>query len=328
VPTLGCKLKAARQVSTECHGISEVAMFDGIFQERMIRNRPTLAYFGHHRCGSTMILIVVEKLCHYMGLKHAHFHSPKEWGHNSNSSTLDALVEHLGLDFVSYISADIKYIADKQRYRGVHVIRDPRDIVVSSYFSHRYSHPTDYWPELIEFRKSLEKLPKDEGLLENMKFTAKLRVDGWDLNLFDTLMDWYYSMPNVMEVKFEDLVANPYQIFVEMFEFLGLVDDTDIRASGITSLLRYKLRSQYPQWPSFRKIDQIPAWILFSFVYTNRFTKLAGGRGQGQEDIRSHYRKGTPGDWKNHFNEQHKKFFKDHYNDLLIKLRYEEDDRW
>jgi hypothetical protein len=294
----------------------------------MSHRRPTLAYFGHHRCGSTMILRVVEKLCHYMGLRHAHFHSPKMWGYPDSSSTLDVLVEDLGLDFVSYISADIKYIGDKQKYRGVHVIRDPRDIVVSSYFSHRYSHPTHYWPELIEFRKLLEKLPEDEGLLENMKFTAKLRIDGWNLNLFDTLMEWDYFMPNLMEIKFEDLVTKPYQIFVEMFEFLGLVDNTDIMALGIKSLLRYKLQSRYPQLPIFRKINQIPAWMLFSFVYTNRFTKLAGGRDRGQEDIHSHYRKGTPGDWKNYFNEQHKKFFKDHYNDLLIKLGYEEDDKW
>jgi hypothetical protein len=294
----------------------------------MPHNGSTLAYFGHHRCGSTMILIIIEKLCHYMVLKHAHFHSPKEWEYKGVSRTLDALVEDLHLDFVSYISADIKYIADKQKYRGIHVIRDPRDIVVSSYFAHRYSHPTEYWPELIEFRKSLEKLSKDDGLLENMKFTAKLTVDGWDLNLFDTLMNWDYSMPNVMEVKFEDLVANPYQIFVEMFEFLDLVDDTDMLVYEISNLLRYKFRSHYPRWPFFKKINRIPAWMLFSLVYTNRFTKLAGGRTQGQENIRSHYRKGMPGDWKNHFNEQHKKVFKDHHSDLLIKLGYEKDNNW
>src|SRR5688572_14278774 len=156
----------------------------------MITDGPTLAYFGHHKCGSTMLLIVIERLCHYMGLKHAHFHSPKQWKYDGISRTLDDVVEDLKLDFVSYISADTKFIADKQKYRGIHVIRDPRDIIVSSYFSHRYSHPTDYWPELSEFRKLLEKLPEEEGLLENIKFIAKLRVDGWDLNLFNTLMDW------------------------------------------------------------------------------------------------------------------------------------------
>lgn len=294
----------------------------------MITSRPTLAYFGHHKCGSTMILILIEKLCHYMGLKHAHFHSPKQWIKDGAPRTLDAVIDDLRLDFVSYISADINFIADKQKYRGVHVIRDPRDIAVSSYFSHRYSHPTDYWPELVEFRKILETLSEEEGLLENMKFTAKLSVDGWDLNLFDNLMDWDYSMPNVMEVKFEDLVANPYQVFVEMFEFLGLVDDSDMLASGLKSILRYKVRKSNPQWHIFKKINQIPAWMIFSFVYTNRFAKLTGGRDPGQEDVRSHYRKGTPGDWKNHFNARHKKFFKDHYNDLLIKLGYEKDTNW
>lgn len=286
------------------------------------------AYFGHHKCGSTMILGILQKVCHYAGLKHAHFHSPRMWGWRDGSPGLDDAVHDLGLDFVSYISADLTYLGDRQAYRGLHVIRDPRDIVVSSYFSHRYSHPTDAWPELAEFREVLATLPKEEGLLENIKFTARLKVDGLDLNLFETLRDWDYSMPNVMEVRFEDLVARPYQIFIEMFEFLDLIDENGSVGAAVKSWFRYELRNRYPWLPFSRKIRRIPAWMLFSFVYENRFAKLAEGRGQGQEDVRSHYRKGTPGDWRNHFKEQHKDYFKEHYGDLLIKLGYEEDENW
>ncbi|MFZ5910101.1 MAG: sulfotransferase domain-containing protein [Chloroflexota bacterium] len=287
-----------------------------------------LAYFGHHKCGSTMILNIVTMTCKYLGLKHTHFHSPAMWGYDENGLMLDRVAQNLGLDFVSYISADIKYIGDARRFKGVHVIRDPRDIVVSSYFSNLYSHSVEYWPELKEFRSLLEKLPKDEGMLENIKFMAKLPVDGQDLNLFDTLKCWDYSLPNILEIKFEDLVRNPYQLFIEIFEFLGLVDDTELSVASIKSILRRILQTDYPKLRALKKISKVPAWMLFHFIYSNRFSKLAKGREKGQENVRSHYRKGVPGDWVNHFNDVHKKFFKENYNDILVKLGYEKDDRW
>lgn len=287
-----------------------------------------LAYFGHHKCGSKMILNIIRLTCKYLNLKHAHFHSPVMWGYEENHLLLDQIAQNQSLEFVSYISADARYLGNPGSFRGVHVIRDPRDIVVSSYFSNLYSHSTEYWPELTEFRGLLEKLPKDEGLLENIKFMAKLRVDGQDLNLFDTLMCWNYSLPPILEIKFEDLAHNPYQLFTEMFEFLGLVEDTELSAASLKSMLRLILQNNYPGLSFLKKTPKIPAWMLLYFVYSNRFSKLAKGREKGQEDIRSHYRKGEPGDWINHFTYKHKKFFKENYNDVLIKLGYEKDDRW
>lgn len=289
----------------------------------------TLAYFGHHKCGSTMILRIINKVCLYLELAHQHFHSPKMWGFESNPLLLDAVARQRHLDFVSYISADWNMLGDHGRYRGVHVIRDPRDIVVSSYFSHRYSHSTDGWPELVEFRKVLESMPKDEGLFENMRFTEKLTINGWDTNLFRTLRTWNYSSPNILELRFEDLVANPYQKFLDIFEFLGLIDQSDPQSfSSLLDFSMFKARLSQPRLPRWGVPSQLPGWVLLSFVYENRFSKLAGGRKSGEENVKSHYRKGKSGDWKNHFTDAHKAYFKEHYNDLLVTLGYEKDDRW
>jgi hypothetical protein len=284
-----------------------------------------LAYFGHHKCASTLMLNVINDVCNYMGLKHAHYHSPKMWNYGSGF-TLDKAVDENKLDFVSYTDADLNYIGGLDRFRGIHVIRDPRDIAISSYFSHRNSHSTDGWPELAEFRKDLERLPKDEGILENIKFTAQLPTDGWNINLFDTMKEWNYQAENVMEVRFEDLIRDPYQNFLEMFGFLGLLEFSEPYAS---SLLRYCVRKSQPRRIiGIQPLASIPAWVLLMIVYQNRFAKLAGGRKKGEEDEKSHYRKGTPGDWRNHFNERHKQYFKEHYNDLLVKLGYERDYDW
>lgn len=289
----------------------------------------TLAYFGHHKSGSTMILRVLENVCRYLGIAHRHFHSPKMWGYETNQLKLRAFAQRESLDFVSYTSADAALLGDKESFRGFHVVRDPRDVVVSSYFSHRHSHSTEGWPELAEFRKVLEKLPKDEGLIENMKFTAELPIDGWTTGLFQTLKTWDYRSPNILELRFEDLVANPYQGFLSIFEFLGLIPPSDgLSVSSLLDLSIYQLRSRHPRLPPLRRLAEIPAWVILSFVYDNRFSKLAGGRKAGEENVSSHYRKGESGDWKNHFTPAHKEFFKARYNDVLIALGYERDDRW
>jgi hypothetical protein len=40
------------------------------------------------------------------------------------------------------------------------------------------------------------------------------------------------------------------------------------------------------------------------------------------------FRKGQPGNWREHFSEANKAFFKEQAGDLLIRLGYETDDRW
>jgi len=295
----------------------------------MKQSGKTLGYFGHHKCGSTMILRIIEKVSRYLNLSHRHFHSPKEWGYEDTRLPLDALSQQQGLDFVSYISADSKFLGDATRFRGFHVVRDPRDIVVSSYFSHRYSHPTVGWPELEDFRKVLEKLPKDEGMLENIKFTAELPIDGWKTDLFRSLQSWNYSSENVLELRFEDLVANPYQSFLNICDFLGLLDNTDFPSfSSLLDVSLYRLHNRYPWLPLSERPDGVPGWVLLSFVYENRFSKLSAGRKKGEEDVKSHYRKGQSGDWRNHFTDAHKTYFKEHYNNLLVTLGYEKDMGW
>jgi len=58
------------------------------------------------------------------------------------------------------------------------------------------------------------------------------------------------------------------------------------------------------------------------------FERLSGGRHKGQEDPRHHYRRGIPGDWRNHFTPLHVEYFKALYNPLLLKLGYEADVDW
>lgn len=265
-----------------------------------------LAFFGHHKGATTWIGNIINQICQSSGLKCIRANSPKWFNFN-----LQNYIDETKADFLNYINADITYVNQLQSFKGFHVVRDPRDIAVSAYFSHLYSHPTEVWPELLEHRKNLVALPKDEGLLLDIEFSNRLRLDGHNLNLFSSMKNWDYSSPHIMEVKFEDLIQNPHETFSKIFEFIGL-----LKTSQVCSLQEEMV---------IRKTSEK---ILFHTIENNKFLNLTKGRNQGEENKNSHYRKGVIGDWKNHFNEKHKRFFKINYNNLIVKLGYELDDNW
>jgi Sulfotransferase domain len=289
----------------------------------MAVDRPIFAYFGHHKCASGYAAQIVAEICRYMGMKYVEYYTPKMWGYDVHGNALDRVVTDNGIDCVSFHNADSRYLGEASEYVGFHLIRDPRDIVVSGYFSHKNSHPIEGWPELEEFRKELKRLPKDEGMMENIKFTATLPTDGWNIELFRTMMEWDYSRENIIEIKFEEMVANPYELFLQVFNFMKIVADA---RPGLFSFLNYYIRDKN----RFRnpRTNTIPEWVALLKLHDNRFAKAAKGRKRGVSDESSHYRKGMPGDWRNHFTDDHKAYFKRNYNDLLIKLGYEKDDKW
>jgi hypothetical protein len=167
--------------------------------------RPRFAYYGHHKCGTNWVHKIAAALCAEKGLQAARV---------PGARTAGQLLELAdGADFVSYVNARIEIARELGPVPGIHVIRDPRDLIVSAYFSHRYSHSLKTYAGLEQHRNRLNQVSEEEGLLLEMEFSEKhLRmIESWD-----------YNQPHVLELKMEELAKNPYRRFVEVFQFLGL----------------------------------------------------------------------------------------------------------
>ena len=67
---------------------------------------------------------------------------------------------------------------------------------------------------------------------------------------------------------------------------------------------------------------------LREIVLANRFEAWTKGRPRGQEDQRSHERKGIDGDWRNYFTDELRRKFKSRFGSVLIATGYERDFRW
>ena len=275
------------------------------------------AFFGHHKCASSWAGLICSDACRELGLRHEIVHDAQPL-----PVSLAAHVRDRAVEFLSYTNADIDHVRRLAPMRAFHVVRDPRDVVVSAYFSHLHSHPTEEWPELLEHRRALASLSAEEGLLLEMKFRERQMQE---------MYSWDYERDDVLELRMEDLVAHPFAHALRIFSFLELLDEDDLtpsrRARWLLAKALRRLERDTPLRVGWRP-RRIPAERLLGIVWEHDFAKKARGRKQGQEDRKSHYRKGVAGDWRNHFQSRHVSFFKERYNELLLKLGYERDPDW
>lgn len=327
------------------------------------------AYFGHHKCASEWIVGILRDICQASNLRCVRVSRVEE----HKVSELSALVAAQQPDFLAYTNADIRQVRTLDNFRAFHVIRDPRDLIVSAYYSHLHSHPLHTWEALAEHRQRLQAVSKREGLLLEMDYCKRVLAE---------IGNWDYSQPNVMEVRMEHLTASPYEKMVEILTFLGMTTPQaeisyqgqllTLCAAALGGLQRTMLRSvrttraalsslsssapalalavgrhapqpapagNFAGFPQARNPRHLPHWLRFRrsqidlanlllILYRHRFVAKAAGRERGQEDVQSHYRKGTPNDWINHFEPVHIAYCKSLYNDMLIKLGYEKTDGW
>ncbi len=274
-------------------------------------------FFGHHKCATQYIKAVVSRVAAWSGMG---FDSVVLVAQPSAAPQLcnpQGDVAKAELLYVANANVEIT-AALRQRgsLRGFHVIRDPRDILVSGYFSHRYSHPVTVHnrERMAVWRQQLAELPSvEEGLLRELEFAA---------DNFANLAAWSYQQPDIHEVRYEALIADPLVQFGQIFRFLGFT--TPRHGWGE---LADRLWRRYSMRP-LRRSTSLPQPLLRRILDNHAFERKSGGRARGEEDVRHHYRKGVAGDWRNYFTPRVVAAFKDRYGPLLLQLGYERSSDW
>ncbi|MBK8050879.1 MAG: sulfotransferase domain-containing protein [Anaerolineales bacterium] len=184
-------------------------------------------YFGHHKCASQYIKAIFLNATALLGMTPSrvdNFSAELPLGYHTRAPFMASLQEHrerLLTDpavvwcLTNGDNEAVALLEQRGAYRGFHVIRDPRDVLVSAYFSHRYSHPIraeGSW--IAEFRRQLNAAPDIEhGLLLELEFLS---------NVFAAMATWHYANPCVCEARYETLIADPVQEFARIFRTLEI----------------------------------------------------------------------------------------------------------
>lgn len=175
-------------------------------------------------------------------------------------------------------------------YRGLHIIRDPRDVIISGAAYHEKTVEEDW---LL--------VPKPE--FGGVSYQEKLRSfdDAYDKHVFEMnnrgmqtirqMGSWNYNDENFIEIKYEDLIVDSeLALFSQIFLFLGL--------SG-------------PALPACLDI----AWSRSLFSGALKKNGV-------------HIRSGKPKQWRNIFTKPLAYEFQELFGDVLVRLGYEADASW
>ncbi|MEH6559629.1 MAG: sulfotransferase domain-containing protein [Oceanicoccus sp.] len=191
-------------------------------------------------------------------------------------------------------------------YRGSHFVRDPRCLVVSGYHYHlwteeswcknvpfnwegmvhhpyfkKYVEPDETkFPKLQTYQQYLNSLDKERGMVVEML---------WRRTQFAHMKSWNYNNPNIMELKYEDIIGNEVEVFRQLFEHYGFSDQ--LVKAGLKHCDSLSLKNS-------------------------------------KKSKTSHTRSGSSKQWLKEFSAEHRGVFNGLYPELPVQLAYEQDDSW
>ena len=263
-----------------------------------------ICVFSYHKSGTVLLAKVFREICREKG-----------WIFRSRLGKQRKLPPHA--DVILFGHSDVDLDCIDTPFLGIHIIRDPRDIIVSGYLYHcrttekwcvnsdfTISHPIvfpqvpysqEYRAEAwkINYLKSLGGRSYQENLRQRSQHDGLLfemrHYGAWTIN---NMIAWDYQRSNILEVKFEQLMRRYDDTFYSIFSHLGF-SETDISAC-----LEITAKHDLNRKP-VEEIQQM------DHVSSTQHTR-----------------------WREYFERQHKQEFIRLFGNVLIDLGYEKDNDW
>ncbi|MDJ0844341.1 sulfotransferase domain-containing protein [Crocosphaera sp.] len=278
-----------------------------LFHKRFRRKQGrsvAIGIFCHHKAGTVLLRKVFREISNV-----------KDWNFQCVFTQKEQFNQNFDVILFGNSVLDIADITTS--FVGVHIIRDPRDIIVSAYLYHRrtsekwcinknfslevpithprvpYSqqHKSEEWK--IKYLKSLKGMSYQENLLSmSQKNGLFFEMNNYGSWIIEDMKNWNYNCPNILEIKFEQLMTNYDNNFRLIFEYLGF-SQAEIKI-GLDIASKHDLGRK-----SAKEIE------LMSHVSSPKTSK-----------------------WKDYFEEAHKEFFINKFGNVLIQLGYENDHNW
>src|SRR5664280_1994495 len=221
-------------------------------------HRPLLVHCGYHKVGTVWIRQVLLSVMRPYGLrqqegKSAGIRSDTDLAFYANAGTFER--SQLG----------------SRAFRGTHVIRDPRDLVVSGYEYHlKTDEPWALRPDERyggqSYQEHLRSISEHDGLmveLERMTASTAAAFGAWD-----------YHQDEFLELRLEDAVSDERATFERVFDWYGFNDDAV--AIGMAAVDRLSLK-QGGALPNHARSGQAGEWRdRLALDHVDRFKTLTG----------------------------------------------------
>lgn len=125
------------------------------------------------------------------------------------------------------------------KYRGIHVMRDPRDMIVSGYHYHRWTYET--WVHRPDadgksYQQKLNEVDTTTGLF--------MEIDHFCFFYRELLENWDMDDPDILEVSYEALMGGDRdRLYHDIFAHLGCEDAQLLAGIDLMRLFEAKRRT-------------------------------------------------------------------------------------
>lgn len=184
-----------------------------------------------------------------------------------------------------------QWLLENPEFRIFHLIRDPRDVIISAMHYHR--HAKEKWLHLK--RKTLGGATYQQKInsLSSDRERYQFEMENSSSNVIERMQNWNYARENAFECKYENLIVDEKtDLFAQILVHLGF---SEAELEGC--------RRQF-----WRK---------------SIFGKKAGRTGKTV-----HLRSGAARQWSSVFDRELAEAFLRRFGDVLVRLGYEKDDDW
>lgn len=210
----------------------EFFLLNGLKKQNKYSNRKSIIFFTVHKSASTFIknsiieilgndVLIPVNLSGYLSLK-------KHSLYYNNSKLMKKVLIKKGFFFGAFRS--YYSFPELDRYDVLLVLRDPRDVLTSHYFSTLYNHPLGR-KEVIDERKNFAGISIDDFVLKKAKDLA-ITYDDYCNNLL--------NRNNVLFLKYEDMIEDFDSWIKKLLKFFNL-ENKQIIADEISKKTSFKV---------------------------------------------------------------------------------------
>lgn len=253
--------------------------------------------FGYHKCGTKLL----GKIFLELSLKYG-------WTFKSIPGEVDNIPN---IDVLFFLHSQVNYDKLPKEYIGIHMVRDPRDIIVSGFLYHQRTNEewcvnknfqisesikypqvpnsqmyrSEDWKRSYlkslngkSYQEQINSLNQEEGIHYEMNHYGKWTIED--------MLKWDFDRANCLELKFEDLMADYDNVMTNIFNYCKLSSSQMKFAKKIA-----------------RKED------------LSKMTKK-------EIEKNSHISSVQTKKWERYFSPTNIEFFESHFSDVLKKYNY------